>query len=242
MAATVESTPKNSLRGAVLQVRRAHRAAYVSNLLRKKPRTLVPSGGDVQPNAAAAAETNFYAEPDSDDDDDVIVDEQGEVVLTQQQEAEFELQLQQVLQAAEAGKKGAVLPLELAHLSELLQDGSTDGSSATLAALGGSGLHGSSTEEESDDQQEEEEQEEQAPVWKVISTPKAVPKVKPAGLLAVVAPVPRCDAWRDVAKSGYPQVYEREAYGIAVPLTLTLLHLDGPLRHGSLTHPCVRVH
>jgi hypothetical protein len=84
------------------------------------------------------------------------VNELGEVVLTQQQEAEFELELQQVLEVAQAGKKG-VLPLELAHLAELLPEMESS-----------DGTHGSSSEEEDQPQ---------APVWKVISTPQAVPKV-----------------------------------------------------------------
>lgn len=95
----------------------------------------------------------------------VVVDEHGQVVLTQPQEAEFELQLAQVLEAAQgaAGRKNqAALPLELAYLAELLPPGS-DGSS------------GSSSQKDDED---EEEEEEQAPVWKVISTPKAGPKVR----------------------------------------------------------------
>jgi hypothetical protein len=93
----------------------------------------------------------------------VLVDENGQVVLTQQQEAEFELQLAQVLEVAQeaAGRRKPALPLELAHLAELLPPAGSDSSSGS-----------SSSQEE-----EEEEEQEQAPVWKVISTPKAGPKV-----------------------------------------------------------------
>lgn len=96
-----------------------------------------------------------------------MVDEHGQVVLTLQQEAVFELQLAQVLEAAQgaAGRKKAALPLELAHLAELLPPGS-DGSSSQ------------GEEEDEEEEEEEGEGEEQAPVWKVISTPKAGPKVR----------------------------------------------------------------
>lgn len=160
-------------------MRRAHRAAYVSNLLRKKPRdTTKASTQNPDSTGTAAADQGLTdaAEPyggDGDSDTDaaepVVLDEQGEVVLTQQQEAEFELQLQQVLAVAAAGKKKAALPLELAHLAELLPDsegGDSRGSSATLA----NSSSGSASEEE--------EEPEQAPLWKVISTPKAGPKVR----------------------------------------------------------------
>jgi hypothetical protein len=137
----------------------------VSNLLRRKPKAAA-TDAESRPSDTQIAEAE--AESDSDSDADVHVNEQGEVVLTQQQEAEFELQLQQAMHAAEAGKK-AVLPLELAHLAELLPD---HDSSATLAGL----------EDSSSGDGEEEEEEEQAPMWKVISTPKAGPKVRLARL------------------------------------------------------------
>jgi hypothetical protein len=143
-----------------LQVRRAHRAAYVSNLLRRKP--AARAGPDLlRPSSDSAhddpTETDAAAPADA-SDTELTVNELGEVVLTQQQEAEFELELQMVLEVAQAGKKAA-LPLELAHLAELLPDEDSS-----------DGAHGSSSEEE-------EEEETQEPVWKVISTPKAVPKV-----------------------------------------------------------------
>lgn len=150
------------------QVRRAHRAAYVSNLLRKKPRGA---------GQAAAAEGFAAAGLGDDDggDDVIVVDEDGEVVLTQQQEAEFELQLQKALEATQAGKATA-LPPELAHLAELLPDAaSSNGSSATLAAMTGSAVQGTESDSEGSDEQEGEEEE--APVWKFISAPKAAPKV-----------------------------------------------------------------
>lgn len=156
------------------QVRRAHRAAYVSNLLRKKPRAAGPNARastDSVPEDQTDADISTADAEAAASDTEVVVNEHGEVVLTQQQEAEFELQLQKVLEVAQAGKK-AVLPLELAHIAELLPD--NESSSATLAAMTGSGVHGSSSNSEGE---EEEEEEEQAPVWKVISTPKAGPKV-----------------------------------------------------------------
>lgn len=151
-------------------MRRAHRAAYVSNLLRRKPAARA-GPGLLRPSSDSAREdpADADAAAPADASDTEVADELGEVVLTQQQEAEFELELQKVLEVAQAGKK-AVLALELPHLAELLRDDDEDSSD---------GEHHSSSEEE--------EEETQAPVWKVISTPKAVPKVCAAAVCRQVS-------------------------------------------------------
>lgn len=115
-------------------------------------------------------------EEDSSDGVVVVLDEAGEVVLTQQQEAAFELSLQQALDAA-AAESTSALPLSLAHVAELLPDAdsSDGGSSATLAAVACASIHGGSTGTE--DEGDAGDDAAAAPVWKVISTPKAGPKV-----------------------------------------------------------------
>jgi hypothetical protein len=135
------------------KVRRAHRAAYVSNLLRRKT------------PGVAGSTAGGGGEGDSSTDgalDAAGVDE-DEVELTQQeQEQELQQALQHVL---EEGQLSMADIAEL-QLSDLIQK--------VTAAKEGSG----GGARDSDSEGEEEEDEEQAAGWKVLSKPTSPVKVR----------------------------------------------------------------
>jgi hypothetical protein len=143
------------------KVRRAHRAAYVSNLLRRKTPGV---GGST---AGASCSGDGGSNTDADVDGAGAADE-DEVELTAQQEQELQEALQHVL------KEGQLSMADIAELqlSDLIQK-------VTAAKEGGSGAvsPGGAKESESGSEEEEEE-EQQAAGWKVLSKPTSPVKVR----------------------------------------------------------------
>lgn len=144
------------------KVRRAHRAAYVANLLRRKtpaPGHSSTAGGEGE--GAAAGEG---------DADTGFASEDGETVeLSAQQEAELQQALQQVLDDGQLSMAD-IAELQLTDLMKKLQGGQ-DGSGGGSITLGAG-------EGESDGEEVgQEEEEQQQGGWKVLSKPTAPVKV-----------------------------------------------------------------
>jgi hypothetical protein len=158
----------------VLQVRRAHRAAYVTNLLRRKPKSQAGDAaapGDTHlPGSHSFGGASSGAASSCGGDEAELELGGDDVVLTQQQEAEFELELQRLFEAAASAGGGLLDPV-----------GHSAGSIAAAAVRLGVTLPAPQQEPSSSSSSSSEEEEEagvQAAQWKVLSTPKAGPWVR----------------------------------------------------------------
>jgi hypothetical protein len=136
------------------KVRRAHRAAYVSNLLRRK-------GPAVGVSTAACGGDGSS----SIDGADSVGDGDGdEVELTVQQEQELQQALQHVLEEGQLSMAD-IAELQLTDLIQKVTAAKDDAGSAKQS------------ESESELEEEEEEEQQQAGSWKVISKPTSPVKV-----------------------------------------------------------------
>jgi hypothetical protein len=143
------------------KVRRAHRAAYVSNLLRRK----APGAG----SSAASGGGEGSSSVDGAALDEAGAEDEDAVELTVQQEQELQQALQHVLEEGQ---------LSMADIAELQL---TDLIQKVTAAQNNSGAEQSKSESESEEEEEEEEQR-QAGGWKVLSKPTSPVKVWQVGV------------------------------------------------------------
>ncbi|WIA19892.1 hypothetical protein OEZ85_005792 [Tetradesmus obliquus] len=161
------------------KVRRAHRAAYVSNLLRRKPTAaagLSTAGAAGSEAGSSSMDGGIAGAGDLEDGD--------EVELTAQQEQELQQALQHVL---EEGQLSMADIAEL-QLTDLLQKVAAAKDSEASAGAGDA-----AQESESEEEQEEEE-EQQAGGWKVLSKPTS--PVKRPLALRVDTEAPAGNGWQ----------------------------------------------